>query len=112
MKSFTDFNGTIQDIQVEGIQHIQSRQLLDATARGNKIKLLAIAEPVGKSWKLSVKPTEVAAHSFLGTCDAWEMGIELVTDFYESISMKNYEADPLGTSAAVLRDAIDVCLKK
>ncbi len=112
MKSFTTYMGSIHDIEVEGIQYVNPDQLLAARSRGNKIKLLAIAEPDGDSWKLSVKPTEVAANSFLGMCDGWEMGIELNTDFYESISMKNYEADPLGTSAAVLRDAIDLCLKK
>lgn len=112
MKSFANFSGSIQDIEVEGIQHIQPDQLLAARLRGNKIKLIASAEPDGSNWKLTVKPTEVSASSFLGTCDGWEMGLELNTDFYESISMKNYEADPVGTSAAVLRDAIDLCLKR
>ncbi|MEY4931471.1 MAG: homoserine dehydrogenase [Bacteroidota bacterium] len=112
MKSFTDFDGSIHDIEVEGIQHLHPDQLVAAKARGNKIKLVACADKLGSSWKLTVKPTEVAANSFLGTCDGWEMGIELQTDFYESISMKNYEADPVGTSAAVLRDAIDLSLKK
>jgi homoserine dehydrogenase len=112
MKSFTNFNGSIHDIEIKGIQHINAAQLLAAKGRGNKIKLVASAEPDGDHWMLTVKPTEVAAHSFLGTCDGWEMGIELNTDFYEYIAMKNYEADPLGTSAAVLRDAIDLCLRK
>jgi homoserine dehydrogenase len=112
MKSFTNFSGSIQDIEVEGIQHITSAQLADATSRKKKIKLLASAEPVGSAWKLSVKPAEVDADSFLGTCDGWEMGIEINTDFYETVCMKNYEADPVGTSAAVLRDAIDLFGKK
>ncbi|HWA33323.1 MAG TPA: hypothetical protein VG737_04290, partial [Cyclobacteriaceae bacterium] len=60
------------------------------------------------AWRLSVKPTRVPNNSFFGTCDKWEMGIELETDLYESISMKNFEADPVGTSAAVLRDAISL----
>ena len=112
MKSFTHYNGSIRDIDVEGIQSLQPQQLSAAKSRGNKIKLLASAEPNGDSWKLSVKPTEVEADSFLGTCDGWEMGIEIRTDLYESICMKNVEADPVGTSAAVLRDAIDLCRKK
>ncbi len=112
MKSFTNYSGSISDLEVEGIQNITPEQLSSAKLRGNKIKLLASAEPEGNAWRLSVKPTEVNATSFLGTCDGWEMGIEINTDFYESISMKNYEADPVGTSAAVLRDAIDLCLKK
>ncbi len=112
MKSFTNFDGSIHDITIEGIQHVHPSQLVEARKRGNKLKLIAAAEPDGDSWQLSVKPTEVEASSFLGTCDGWEMGIELNTDLYESICMKNYEADPLGTSAAVLRDAIDLCLKR
>lgn len=112
IKSFTDFNGTIHDITVEGIQHLQPQQLRDASVKGNKIKLVAMAEPVGSSWNLSVKPMEVEAASFLGACNGWEMGIEIQSDFYESIAMKNYEADPVGTSAAVLRDAIDLCRKR
>jgi len=112
MKSFTSFNGSLHDIDVEGIQNIKPDELHAAKLRGNKIKLLASAEPDGASWKLTVKPAEVAATSFLGMCEGWEMGIDLKTDLYESISLKNYEADPLGTSAAVLRDAIDLCLKR
>jgi hypothetical protein len=36
------------------------------------------------------------------------MGFEIETDLYEKICMKNYEADPLGTSAAVMRDCLDL----
>lgn len=108
MKSFTDFSGSINDIRVEGIRNVESKQLQEAKAEGYKIKLLAVAELENKEWKLSVRPTSVEANSFLGACQGWEMGLEVKTDFYDSISMKNYEADPLGTSAAVLRDVIDL----
>ena len=109
MKSFTNFTGNISDIPVEGIQHLEGPEIRRAKKEGNKIKLLAVAESDRNKWKLSVKPVSVPSESFLGTCNGWEMGVELKTDLYESIAMKNYEADPVGTSAAVLRDAIDVC---
>ena len=112
MKSFTDFKGTIHDIKTEGIQHLHAQQIKEASARGNKIKLVAMAEPSGDFWNLSVMPMEIEATSFLGTCNGWEMGIEIQSDLYESIAMKNYEADPVGTSAAVLRDVIDLCSKR
>ena len=112
MKSFTSYAGSISDIEVTGIQHVKREQLIEAKLRSKKIKLVASAEPNESGWKLCVKPTEVDADSFLATCEGWEMGIEINTDFYESIAMKNYEADPMGTSAAVLRDAIDLCLQK
>ena len=34
------------------------------------------------------------------------MGVELESELYERVCLKNYEADPLGTSAAVLRDVM------
>jgi len=108
MKSFTDFAGTINDIHVEGIQKLTSQRLLEAKETGRKIKLLAIATKKDNQWLLSVKPVVVERNSFLGTCDGWEMGLELKTDLYESISVKNYEADPLGTSAAVVRDVLEM----
>jgi homoserine dehydrogenase len=112
MRSFTSFKGSIHDIAVTGIEHVTAEQIRAAKQRGNKIKLVASAEPQSSGWKLEVKPIEVPQHSFLATCDGWEMGIEVETDLYEYIAMKNYEADPLGTSAAVLRDAIEVCVNK
>jgi len=112
MKSFARFDGTINEIEVEGIQQVTPLQIAEAKASGKKIKLIATAEQYGSTWKLSVRPTEMDADSFLGSCDGWEMGIEIHTDWYESIYLKNYEADPVGTSAAVLRDAIDLFSEK
>lgn len=108
MKSFTDFDGTIADIEMEGIQNVNAEQIQQAAQAGTKLKLVAAAFHKKGKWQLSVKPAPVAADSFMGSCDGWEMGIEVKTDLYESISMKNYEADPTGTSAAVLRDMIDL----
>lgn len=111
MKSFTDFSGSIHDIETEGIQNVTATQLAASRKRGNTIKLVASAMPVGNHWTLSVKPSEVKSTSFLGQCEGWEMGVQFETDLYESIAMKIYEEDPLATSAAVLRDALEVSLR-
>lgn len=111
MKSFTDFTGSIKDIDIEGIAGIDADMIKKAAEKGDKIKLLGTAEMKNGLWKLVVKPVELPNHSFLGACDGWEMGFEMETDLYESISMKKYEEDPIGTSAAVLRDIIDVSEK-
>lgn len=108
MKSCTDFNGSIGDISTEGIQEMTSHDLAVARARGEIIKLVAEATPGEAGWSLSVGPKAVSLHSFLGSCQGWEMGFEIESDLYEKICMKNYEADPLGTSAAVMRDCLDV----
>ncbi len=108
MKSFTDFNGTINDIQLKGIDEVSQADIREATEKNTSIKLVASAHKKNNKWELAVVPTIIAKDSFMGSCNGWEMGIEIKTDLYESISLKNYEADPTGTAAAVLRDAIDV----
>jgi homoserine dehydrogenase len=108
MKSFTDFSGTIDDIEIEGIRSITYEKLMEAASRNKRVKLLALAERNQNGWALSVRPVEVDNTSFLGNCDGWEMGIEIQTDYYEALSMKIYEEDPMSTSAAVVRDMINI----
>ena len=108
MKSFTNFSGCLSDIRVEGVRHICVDSIKQAGSRNQRIKLIASAEKEGNKWILSIKPTEVSTHSFLGSCDGWEMGIELRTDHYEYMAMKIREKDPVSTSAAVLRDIINI----
>ena len=108
MKSFTSYSGQLNDIQIEGIQNISENHLIESKNKGRKIKLLGIAEKIDSQWELRVKPVEVDEDSFLGSCNGWEMGIEVDTDLYENIRMKKREEDPVGTSAAVLRDAIQL----
>ena len=110
MKSFTDFSGDISDIQIKGIRNIDEKLTKQACARNHKIKLVGMAEMKDDQWILVVTPIEVQADSFLGSCNGWEMGIDLATDYYENISMKTSEAEPAGTSAAVLRDVINLSL--
>lgn len=108
MKSITDFDGSIKDIKMEGIEKVNAEEIEKAAQTNTKIKLVAAAHQKNGHWQLSVKPTPVAKDSFLGSCNGYEMGIVIKTDLYETIYLKNYEADPKGTSAAVLRDMIDV----
>lgn len=108
MKSFSDFDGDISDIELEGIQDMSIEKIQKTKDTESVYKLVAAAHKKNKKWILSVKPTLVDRYSFLGSCTGWEMGIELKTDLYESISLKTYESIPQGTSAAVLRDMIEL----
>ncbi len=108
MKSFTDFAGNLEDIEIEGIRGIDAHSIEQAAGQNRRIKLIAAAERTKNEWALSVRPTEVAAGSFLGNCDGWEMGIQLQTDLYEDIAMKIREEEPISTCAAVLRDIINI----
>jgi len=108
MKAFTDFNGSIDEVEVAGIEAIKAETIRKAKGNDKIIKLVASAFRQNEQWILEVKPIELDARSFLANCNGWEMGLEIETDLYEKISMKNYEADPVGTSAAVLRDAMEI----
>jgi homoserine dehydrogenase len=108
LKTLGNFKGSIQDIKINGIREVSEIDLKIAATRGNTIKLIATAVPAVNGWELSVQPEEIPSSSFLGSCTGWEMGVEIETDLYEKIYLKNYEADPLGTSAAVLRDILDL----
>lgn len=110
MKSFTNFSGSLGDIAIKGIRTITSETIKEASSRGKRIKLLAEAKRNREKWELSVQPIEVDKNSFLGTCDGWEMGIQLQTDYYEALYMKIYEEDPITTSAAVVRDMINTII--
>lgn len=99
--------GHIDKIKVKGISEVSVSDLESAKRRNCKIKLIATAERIDSGWNLRVQPEEIRLDSFLGNCNGWEMGFELESDLYDRVCMKNYEADPLGTSAAVLRDIIN-----
>jgi len=108
MKSFTGFSGSLDDIEIEGIRGVGASLIEQAKNRNQRIKLIAAADRSENEWALSVRPLEVAAGSFLGSCDGWEMGIQLQTDYYEDIAMKIREEEPISTCAAVLRDIINI----
>lgn len=106
--SFLGISVTLADVNVQGITRVTAEDLRAARTSGNTIKLLARAERTGSGYALSVRPTVVPLHSFLGQCDGWEMGIELQSDLYGLMFYKIWEREPLPTAAAMLRDAVNL----
>lgn len=106
--SFLGVNITLDDVVVEGMTEISTEMLQQELANGNTIKLLAVAEATRNGYAFSVRPTVLAQSEFLGTCDGWEMGIEIETDLYGHLYHKIWENDPLPTAAAMLRDAVNL----
>lgn len=101
-------DGSIKKIKIKGIAEVSESDIAAASRRNCLIKLIASAERLENDWKLIVQPEEIRKDSFLGNCNGWEMGFELESDLYDRVCMKNYEADPMGTSAAVFRDIINL----
>jgi homoserine dehydrogenase len=106
--SFLGISVTLADVTVQGVTQVTAEDLRDARSSGNTIKLVARAERTDGGYALSVRPTIVPLHSFLGQCDGWEMGIELQSDLYGLMFYKIWEREPLPTAAAMLRDAVNL----
>lgn len=110
--SFLGISVTLADVNVQGITQVTADELRAARISGNTIKLVARAERTDSGYALSVRPTIVPHHSFLGQCDGWEMGIELQSDLYGLMFYKIWEREPLPTAAAMLRDAVNLLARQ
>lgn len=92
------------DIKVQGIEDITAEMLIAEHALGNTVKLLASAE----NGQFKVEPTVLKRNSFLGSCDGWEMGVEIHSDLYATMYHKLYEKEPIPTASSMMRDAVNI----
>jgi len=99
---------SLDDLTVEGIRGVTLADLQQAKAEGKVIKLLAVAEKQGDDYALSVKPTALDADHPMARTSMWGMGVVYYTDFMGVISAVIEEKGPVPTSAAVLRDMINI----
>lgn len=98
----------LEDVQLEGIRGISLRDLRRARAKGKVIKLLAVAQKQGTDYSLSVQPTVLPQDHPMARTGRWDMGVMYHTDYMGVISAVIEEKGPVPTSAAVLRDMINV----
>lgn len=99
---------TLADVTVEGIRGVTLNDLEGARAEGKVIKLLALAEKTGDDYALSVRPTALPKDHPMARTGLWDMGVVYHTDVMGVISAVIEEKGPVPTSAAVLRDMINV----
>jgi homoserine dehydrogenase len=98
----------LADVTVEGIRKVTLEDLKRARAEGKVIKLLAVAEKQGEDYSLSVKPRALPKDHPMARTGMWDMGVVYYTDYMGVISAVIEEKGPVPTSAAVLRDMINV----
>jgi homoserine dehydrogenase len=98
----------LADVAVEGITRLTADDLRAASARGERIVLLCLAERLGDAYRLSVRPTALPADHPMARMSADEMGIVYHTDIAGTLSMTTREIDPVPTAAAMLRDTIEI----
>jgi len=98
----------LADVAVEGITRLTAEELRAATARGERVVLLCLAERAGDGYRLSVRPTALPLDHPLARMGGDEMGIVYYTDISGRLSMTTRETDPVPTAAAMLRDLIEI----
>lgn len=99
---------TLAEVAVQGIRGVTTAALQAELRQGRTIKLLATAHQTDEGYRFQVAPTSLARSEFLGSCASWEMGIEIQSDLYGTLSQKICEETPLPTAAAMLRDAVNL----
>ncbi|MCI0475297.1 MAG: homoserine dehydrogenase [Anaerolineales bacterium] len=97
---------TLKDVTVEGIRKLTPIDLITAEEHRQTIKLIALAERVGKNYNLSVQPTWLDKTHPLARLGAGTMGVIYETDINGTIFASIEEEDPYPTAAAVLRDLV------
>jgi homoserine dehydrogenase len=98
----------LADLSVQGIRQVTLQDLKQARAQGRVLKLLAVASKRGDDYALSVEPTLLPQEHALARTGMWDMGVVYTTDYMGIISAVIEEKGPVPTSAAVLRDMINI----
>ncbi len=96
----------LKDVAVEGIRGVTRPDLEMADKHRQVIKLVALAEKIGKDYELSVRPTRLDKSHPLAQIGAGMMGVIYHTDINGTIFASIEEHDPYPTAAAVLRDIV------
>jgi homoserine dehydrogenase len=99
---------SLEDVEVKGITGIGPEELKQAAASDKVIKLIAKAERGNGGYRLSVRPTWLDLSHPLARLTAHQMGIVYHTDINGTITATVVEEDPVPTSAAMLRDLINI----
>lgn len=99
---------SLSDVAVQGIRQVTLDDLLEAQAQGRVIKPLAVAEWDGAGYRYSVGPVWLERSHPLAQARMWDMGVVYYTDYMGAITAIIEEEGPVPTSAAVLRDMINL----
>lgn len=99
----------LSEVKVKGIRTEMVDELQKARRDGQSLVLLGLAELTADSrYLLSVQPTLLNPSHPLGRLGLDEMGIVYHSDLFGRINLTSAKQGPMGASAAMLRDVIDI----
>ncbi len=106
-----NFPARMEDVVRTSIVGIDPLQLQAARSRGERYRLLALAEQDPdhpEVYRLSVTPTALPVDHPLGTLGSKQMGVVFYTDIYGTITAIIDEPEPIPSAATMLRDLLDI----
>ena len=106
-----DADLSLTDMEVEGITGLDPVYVRETHQKGKSIKLLGTAEKKGNSVSAFVRPVIVDKEHPLYAVNGTEKGITFSTDTMGKITVTGGRAGPVGTSAALLKDLINIYRK-
>jgi len=103
---------TIADIDRHGMTGIPAKFLAAARAKGKSVKLLGRVYRSGSQYKAEVKPIALdSGHPLFGV-NGTNKGIVYFTDTMGEVVVMGGKSDPRGAAAALLKDLINIYLRK
>jgi homoserine dehydrogenase len=98
----------LSDVAITGIAAVSQADLRAAADSGRRLVPLALAEPDGGSWRLTVAPVQLEADHPLARLTADEMGAVFCAGTVDRLSMASQEPTAVPAAAAMVRDVLDI----
>lgn len=110
IKSFMDENYNLEDIEIEGIDKIDTSILQNAVETGSQIKLIASARLENGEIKASVKPVMIHQGNILYNVKYTDKAAILSTDTMGKVGVFGGATSPRAAAAAALKDIINIAI--
>ncbi|MBS4537140.1 homoserine dehydrogenase [Clostridium sp. D2Q-11] len=103
-KSLLTSTMNYKSIKIEGIENISIEKIREEKRKGNKIKLIGIADDEG----IEVRPMEISQSNPLYYVDGKEKGIVYYTKDMGKIVVSGGESSPKGAASSAIKDMINI----
>ncbi|UJF35710.1 homoserine dehydrogenase [Paenibacillus hexagrammi] len=97
---------SLSDVTVTGIVGVSSEDIIEASAQGKKMKLLARAYKQDGTVRVEVGPSMIGSDHLLSSVDGTNKGIVFRTDTMGDVGAVGGSSSPRGAAAAALKDLI------
>ncbi|KXG77775.1 homoserine dehydrogenase [Thermotalea metallivorans] len=99
---------TLKDIEIQGIEKIDGKDIMEARQKDRTIKLVGEAFRTEDGIKMQVRPMELENSNLLSKADYKDKAVVFYTDLMGTISVIGGGSDPKAAAAAAFKDIINL----